>query len=329
VHGLKVSRPVVNPAIAQGASNITVDFCLIEYARIYSFRIRHATFCTIQRCVIRESINQNENQGKGDSMGIYVGGIAADVLGIKILDNEIYNVGDGIQLDYDESMPMRPVEVVIEGNDIYLEPSRYIGDTNTTWDENGIDIKAGSDTSESTVIRNNRMWGFRRNAVPTALGEIINVHKYCRNVVVEDNIMGDAPRGMKDLNWHPGEGNDDRRRDIVFRRNQFYDIRDYSNLDAGAITRPITAGISFVDNYFARSAYLADQTPPNYRGAGPEYTANVLVEVDAIQRPTGQPSLMLKPSHGNIVATAPHGFETYERKRWTGPEDTVGAVPRG
>lgn len=102
------------------------------------------------------------------TVGIQVGNIRADVLGIKILDNEIYNVGDGIQLT-DGPEATRPVEVLIDGNDIYLEPSRYVGQSNTTWDENAIDLKAGSDVPESTVIRGNRMWGFRRNAAPTAI----------------------------------------------------------------------------------------------------------------------------------------------------------------
>ncbi len=85
------------------------------------------------------------------------------------------------------------------GNDIYLEPSRYIPDTGTTWDENAIDLKAGSDTPESTVIRKNRMWGFRRNAAAKgkSRGELLVLQAYSRNVVVEDNIMGDAPIGTK------------------------------------------------------------------------------------------------------------------------------------
>jgi hypothetical protein len=335
VQGLTILHPTASPSVTQGASNITVDRCLIQSARIYSFRIRHATNCTIQRCVIREAINGNENEGVGDSSGIQVGNIDANVLGIKILDNEIYNVGDGIQLT-DGPTPRRPVEVLIEGNDLYLEPSRYLGDTNTTWDENAIDIKAGSDRSESTIIRNNRMWGFRRNAGPTALGEILVLQRYCRNVVVERNIMGDAPRGMKDENWPTGLGLAvDTPRNVVFRNNQFYEIRDYAESDRGAITKPITAGISFVHNYFARSDYLADIGPPNYRGSGPTYTGNTLVEVDAIQRqedPTAplpyDPAPLPYDPALNRVATAPHSYETYQRKRWTGPEFAMGAVPR-
>jgi hypothetical protein len=312
-----------------GASNITVDLCLIEYAEIYSLRIRHASHCTIQRCVIREAINNSNNHGPGDSSGIQVGNIDADVLGVKILDNEIYNVGDCIQLTDSRDSPTRPVEVVIDGNDLYLEPSRYIDDTNTTWDENAIDLKAGSDTPESTVISNNRMWGFRRNAHPTAEGEVLVLQRFCRNVLVEDNIIGDAPRGMVDRNWLTTSGNlPGTSRNVVFRRNQFYEIRDYAAADAGAITQPVTGEIAFIDNHFARSDCVAGSTPPNYEGEDPIYEGNVLVDVTCLQRLTmpPNPTLPYDPAL-NAVGTAPHGYDTYERKRWTGPELATGAIP--
>jgi hypothetical protein len=68
--------------------------------------------------------------------------------------------------------------VLIEGNDIYLEPSRYIGDSNLSWDENAIDIKVGSDRPESTIVRTNRMWGFRRQKGSGAQGELLVVQKF-------------------------------------------------------------------------------------------------------------------------------------------------------
>jgi hypothetical protein len=321
VQGLTMSSPSAYPSISQGASRITIDYCLIEYAQTYSLRIRQATDCTVQRCVIRKTIRQNLPQ---DTVGIQVGNINADVTGIRILDNEIYDVGDGIQLT-DGPSPERPVEVVIEGNDIYLDSSRYIAATDTTWDENAIDLKAGSDAPESTRIRRNRMWGFRRNAAPTALGELIVVQRYSRNVLIEDNILGEAPRGMKDENWLDGDLN--RPRNVVFKDNQFYEIRDYAPQDAGAVTRPITSGVAFIGNYFARCEHLADANPSAYRGSGPIYTDNVLIEVTAIQRPEAAPRLVLQPENRNVVMTAPYGFEEFERKRWTIRELVPGAKP--
>jgi hypothetical protein len=324
LQGLTVSGPCHHPAISQGASNITIDMCLIEYVPTYCMRIRYASYCTVQRCVIREAINDRNNQGPGDSVGIQIGNVDADVVGIRVLDNEIYNVGDGIQVT-DGPEPIRPVEVLIEGNDLYLEASRYIGDTNTTWDENAIDLKAGSDAPESTVIRGNRMWGMRRNAVPTARGEILVLQRYARKVLVEDNIMGEAPRGMADGGW-PDDS--PMSRNVTFRRNQFYEIRDYAAQDAGAVTKPITSDISFLDNHVARSDCLADRTPPDYRGSGPVYEGNTLVEVKCLQRLTvpPHPSLPYDPAM-NTVADAPNGYDSYQRKRWTGPELAFGAVP--
>lgn len=329
VRGLTVSHPTDNSVIRGGAGNITVDFCLIEKGGEYLFRIRGASDCTIQRCVIRDTIQTfNVNGEPDDSTGIQIGRGEDDVLAIKILDNEIYNVGDGVQVTDDRDDPTRPFEVLIQGNDIYLEPSRYIDETNTTWDENAIDLKAGSDTPRSTIIRNNRMWGFRHRAARGALGEIIVVQRFCRNILVEDNIMGDAPRGMKDENWprHP-EFDVDKPRHIVFRNNQFYEIRDYSGLDKGAITKPITSGIKFIGNYFARSDYIADQTPPGYQGTLPRYTGNTRVDVGDVQRHESQNPPVPYDEAMNDIATAPFGYDTYERKRWTGPELAMGAIP--
>ena len=323
VQGLTISDPGTDCAIQGGASRVTVDGCLIERAGRYGVRIRDAQGCTIQRCVIRDSILFFTASGTvADAVGVQVKPRDAHVLDIKLLDNEIYNVGDGIQLTAAPD-PELAVEALIEGNDIYLEPSRYLDPGDTTWDENAIDLKVGSDTVESTVLRRNRLWGYRRNAKRTAQGELLVIQKTSRNVLVEENTFGDAPRGMKDENWKAAPF--ERRREVVFRNNQFHDIRDHAG-DHGAVTRPITAGLTFDGNHFARSDYLADQTPPAYRGA-PLFTDNVLVEVGAVQRPESQkPPLQLDASH-NPSVTAPRGFDTYERKRWTGPELATGAIP--
>ena len=125
-----------------------------------------------------------------------------------------------------------------------------------------------------------------------------------------------------------GQPDVNRPRNITFRNNQFYAIRDYAAADAGAITKPITAGISFIDNYFARSAFLADKgppSPPGYRGP-PVYTGNTLIDVGDIQRLPTATALPYNTAL-NTVASAPHGYDSYERKRWTGPERARGAIP--
>ena len=259
-----------------------------------------------------------------------------EVVGIRILDNEIYNVGDGIQITPNDDHPLSPIEVLIEGNDMYLEPSRYDGDTNTTLDENAIDVKAGSDRPESTLIRHNRMWGMRRSArtPPESQGELLVLQGYCRNAVIEGNILGDAPRGMKDEVWPDGgPGIDVRKtRDIVIRNNEFYAIRDYAAADRGAITKPMTSCLRFLGNHFARSSFLVDVGPSQYGSPPPEFTGNVRVYVGEIQRKAepGEPAGAQLPFDEalNPPVTARFGTENYERKRWTGPEFAQGAVPR-
>jgi hypothetical protein len=335
VQGLTVSRPAADCAIEGGASNITVDFCLIDCPRVRGCRVRNVSHCTIQRCVIRESIQATE----GDTVGIQVRQhTAAEMLGIKILDNEIYNVGDGIQLTAHKDDPLRPVEVLMEGNDIYLEPSRYLGDSEMTRDENAIDLKVGSDRPESTIVRKNRMWGFRRRKGSGAQGELLVVQKFCRNLVVEGNIMGDAPRGMKDENWPRGKDDPkkepDTSRCVVVRNNQFHDIRDLVVNDDGAITRPITAGVRFEGNWFARSDYIADATPPAYKGL-PVYADNIRIGATQVQRPHLDDDGNPEPNDPAVPYSEPPnrhvfprwGYDTYERRRWTGPELVRGAIP--
>jgi hypothetical protein len=142
---------------------------------------------------------------------------------------------------------------------------------------------------------------------------------------------------MKDEGWPSDEADPDiaeqESRDVVFRNNQFYEIRDRASSDRGAITRPITAGMLFERNWFARSDFLADSTPPSYKG-NPVYRNNLRV-VTQLQRPgldaNGNPGSnavqvpYFEPP--NTRAIAMRGFDTYERKRWTGSEFVDGAIP--
>ena len=202
VHGITTRGGAGNWLVYQGATNITFDYSLIEDKRktenSYCIRIREATDWTIQRMVIRNFIL--DTPLPSDSLGISVGNIDRSVLGGMILDCEIYNVGDAIQIE-DGPSYWKPVEMLIEGNDLYMDSTYHIGETNECWLENGIDLKAGSDTAESTVIRNNRIWGFRLNAGPTARGEGIVIQRYARNMIIESNIIGDCPMAIKDENW--------------------------------------------------------------------------------------------------------------------------------
>jgi len=211
VHGITTRGETSNWLMDGGCSGITFDYCLIEDKKrsenAYMMRIRHATNCTVQRCVIRNFILPDPTPDKptpGDSTGIAIGNSPQDVTGIRILDCEVYNVGDCIQLT-DGPTPWKPVEVVIEGCDLYMTTDYHIfngtTDTQTTWLENGIDIKAGSHNQGKLRVHDNRIWGFRHNAKPSALGEGIVIQRLARNIKISNNIIGDCPIGMKDGNW--------------------------------------------------------------------------------------------------------------------------------
>jgi len=422
VHGITTRGGASNWLMDGGCSGITFDYCLIEdkakTVTAYMIRIREATDCTIQRCVIRNFI-LNPKKLSSDSFGVAIGNIPQDVIGIRILDCEIYNVGDCIQItDAKKTTPWKPVEVVIEGCDLYMTEAYHIfdgsTDTQTTWLENGVDIKAGSSSTGKLRVSNNRIWGFRRNAKPTAkptaLGEGIVIQRLARNIEVSNNIIGDCPRGMKDENWPisgtlgpktvtfasdhilttteehhfltgqgqmqltttgalptglsttvgyyiivlgtttfslaatcadakagtPVVGFSDKgtgthkirikvgqTRNITVTGNQFHDICDYADSDAGSVWAPVT-DIAYTNNYIARSMYLCANSPTEYWG--PVFTGNIRAEVDDIQRPEKQtPTLPYDPAL-NTIDTHTGLYDTYERKRWTGIEVAYGAI---
>lgn len=338
LHGLTFREPSIHLTIAHGASDITIDYCLVEDYEGYGVRVRSSAVC-VQRCVVRNSVQtwNPADSSMRDTVGIQAGnaGQNAVVTGVRLLRNEIYNVGDGIQIGMNATEPvdaaLSPVEVTIDGNDIYLEPTRYL-DGDLTWDENALDIKAGSDSTQ-TVVTNNRMWGYRRNKGRTAAGELLVINDCARNVLIQDNIFGDAPRGMKDENWDRRFGlSVDLPRYIVVRHNQWHDIVDRASSDRGAVTKPVTADVVFNDNVVARCDFLADEAPQGgYRGAGPHYRHNTFVDVAEIQRPPAAPlppaRLRLTPDDGNLVVTAPAGYALYQRRQWTGPELAASASP--
>lgn len=320
--------------VQEGPRNIVIDYCLFERHGRYSLRIREATDVSVQRCVIRNSIPLIVNDKVPDTTGVYVGGVRRHVRGIDILDNEIYNIGDGIQIsDSNTEIMDWHYSVCIEGNDIYLDPSRYIEDMPLRVGENAIDVKQGSPEPASTVIRGNRLWGYRVQP-GSARGELLVIQHASRNVLVEDNIFGDAPYGMKDESWPKLAGEPKTNpRYVLFRRNQFHDISDQTST-FGAVTKPVTSCIAFEQNNFARCGYLVDRTPDGgFLGIGPVYRGNTLSEIGLTQRPPGpghspdpSPAFELPPDNVHIDPP-PRSYAQYTRRRWTGPESAIGAIP--
>ncbi len=320
--GLTVAGKANESNVASGASGITIDR-LWDYGSLnqYGFRVRLATDVTFQRCLI---VDPAVALGAGvEAIGIAVGNIVGDVTGIRILDTEIRNYSDSIQTNDSATTPWDMVEVLIDGCDLYITPVLYrAGGLSVA--ENGIDLKAGSDTAYSTVIRNTRIWGFRRNDVPTDPGAAVTIHRYARNILVEDCLIGDGPAGIFETIWPAGEDLD-APRNITLRRNQYFDIRNLSGVDTGAVHRPVS-NWDVQNEVYARCDYVLDVSPNGgaYRAGGPTFTNNL-----RIRTATQVPGVSAHPyveANNAALAIWSGAFDSYERKRLSGPEVALGAV---
>ena len=174
----------------------------------------------------------------------------------KILDNEIYDWGDGIQLsgDTDCTNPGRPRGTWIEGNDIYVTSAKRAdcatgfkdpgGDCSCS--ENGIDLKVdpGSDPRFWTRITNNRLWGFRPTARVScggsgSNGQAINSGNQCPgHVFIGSNVFMDATTGVsiQGSQW-------------ILAGNLFHEVRNAGEVGGSAIhPTPAATGLEIQFN---------------------------------------------------------------------------------
>jgi hypothetical protein len=134
----------------------------------------------------------------------------------KIVDNEIFDWGDGVQIGMDAACAdvARPRGTLIDGNDVYVTASKRVRCSDGAPDpngecscsENGIDVKSpgGSRSDRWTQVTNNRLWGFRPTLrdVPScggsgARGQAINAGNACAsNVFVAGNRITDSTIGV-------------------------------------------------------------------------------------------------------------------------------------
>lgn len=132
-------------------------------------------------------------------------------VGSKFINNEIRNSGDGIQLVVSDSGRVSDVAfdgTIIDSNKIWVEDILYYDDLISkggaldpkgmySLSENALDLKAGSaDANNPVVVTNNIFWGFRKNADDGDPGTCFNLMYGSDNVVIENNIMFNAQRGI-------------------------------------------------------------------------------------------------------------------------------------
>ncbi len=175
-----------------------------------------AIFNSIQGNVIR---NGNQTRRPGDYEGVVIawGNTTAENNDYnKILDNEIYDWGDGIAVAGHTSNCSEPGiqhGTVIDGNDIYLTEAKRIdcdtgapdADGECACAENGIDLKLdpGSNPAGWTRVTNNRLWGFRPTSASQACGgsgangQAITAGNFCSaHVFVANNVIHDSTQGI-------------------------------------------------------------------------------------------------------------------------------------
>lgn len=283
------------PSQIRTVNDVVVDRLTLTHASsTYGLRLLSAN----NVCVQRSTFGYHFPVPFTDNMAIQVKPITP-MSGVKIIDNEIFDWVDGIAVTAHNLDPMMPVSnVKIEGNDIYLTP------TYQECGENGIDIKAGSDTATVSVTRN-RLWGFRQGDTKCAgsgsLGDAILVHVAARNVEIQRNIVFDAPRAYRDKLRDDGLS-----RHVEIDWNLFYglttDVFDFWT-DARMISNTISASTAVCEAY----------EPPFVPGP-PTWIGNALVD-------TPEPIGLCGWIGGYLISGSTD--IVFQRKRWTGIESVV------
>lgn len=323
IHGLTQRAPTADSTLTISSDNV-LDFMLVEDSpRTYGFR----NFGGSNRNTFQRNVIRNSTQVGQDTLGVQTfpsNGQA--ITGVKILDNEIYNYGDGVGCSQNVANEFVAVDVLCEGNDMYITEDKYLPD-GLSDAENAIDLKTGSDTVQ-TVIRRNRCWGFRSNGT-SATGDAWVAHRAARNVLFEENIVGDCVRAFHESAWitfPTGPADPQTPRNIIIRNNSFYEIHEYSDEDSagpGACVRPISNTL-VEGNTFARSDYVLYIHQAMIAG-GPSFRDNTQIATPNV----AHPDTFANPYDDtlNRIAWTPARYESYERKRWTGPETAIAANP--
>jgi len=234
-------------AFFQESNHNTLNFCLIEQViHGNAVRIFNSSHNTIQGCVIRDKIEGF----RGDNIGVTVyASEGRKARNNHILDNEIYNVTDGVQLVYqiDEGSKNAPKTgevpgTIIDNNDLYITRKLYRqkNGEELACAEDGIDIKVGTNSTrqqDKLLVTNNRIWGFRKTDKTCSGGSHgsgIMIHRNAKNILIENNVIFDVARGISIANGHKKYKNE-RVGNITVRNNIFYDIQETADGAGNAV----------------------------------------------------------------------------------------------
>lgn len=174
-------------------------------------------FCdynTIQNCYIHDATHAGRIN---DALGVglkHDSTVNALTQGTKIINNDIQNMGDGIQLIYsfNSTEVCSFPDTVIDYNRVWVDSSIYTdgaGNYTPTGDymvaENAIDFKTGSDDiTRPVIVTNNICWGYKQtdeSVMNNIAGVAISTSdRHTKNVIFDRNIVADSQWGMHLVN---------------------------------------------------------------------------------------------------------------------------------
>lgn len=169
--------------------------------------------------------------GNKDSHGIVMQPASYD---LTVRNNDIHDVsGDSVQCLGPEGFSDLP-----PATGLLVENNHLFGNR-----ENAVDIK----TCHDVIIRNNRMHRFQQS--DTAKGEALVIHYSANNVLVEDNELYDASKGISVGGNHEGPVP----QSVVVRRNRVHDITDAGGGEGTGIRLENSKGTVVVNNTITRA----------------------------------------------------------------------------
>ncbi|MDN3641065.1 hypothetical protein QWY87_00005, partial [Lutimonas halocynthiae] len=135
----------------------------------------------------------------------------ANCIGNKFIQNETYNLNDGLQLVKTGNNNQTGVNfegTIIDSNNFYIDSTVYTDGSgnhdpngNFCYAENALDFKAGSlNPDNPMIISNNYMAGYRiadeTNSGLRANGDAITMHFNVGNFILDGNIIADSNYGL-------------------------------------------------------------------------------------------------------------------------------------
>ncbi len=269
--------------IRDGANDNIINFCVIR--NVYhgsGIRILNSSSNVVQNCVFV----QDSPWLTGDNVAILISAHSGRYSDDNIIRrNEIKNWNDGIAI-LRQTRSDKPQlaqtglcsGTLIEDNDIYIDSLLYRFSANSTYAcaENAIDLKQGGITAKPTIIKNNKMWGFRYSdrecGTSGSSGAAMIFHRNARNIISNNNIIFDSPLAIQTFTTNPSFPGE-KVENILVENNIMVNIRRSSEYFQSGTAVYIGGSIALRNNFFInvnRPLFIAHPSA-KYELAGNNY----------------------------------------------------------